>query len=737
MQVRKRRKAMIKWFLAIMSLCACSWAGVGTVNHIVILIKENRSLDTYFGQFPGVTGGPITSYACLPTYGDDGGCPSGNCVGGNNHGAPCSQQSTCTGGGKCVGAMAVQLGNPYLGDYNCGHAHLNALQSWDNGAMDGFNRGCGASTDWAKQYGSLCQSGVNVGLYCTSNANCPGSTCANTIPHYWGYATNYGLADHMFASAMAPTQPMHMYLFAGTASEIRENEDGLIPGGPGVGGVYGGGWDLDAAHVGVCNGGSQTGQLCGSDTGVSCTGGTCIIDQPTGVCASQGQPALFGSGTSCTKNDDCQTGQSGIISITKGSTAVAGTGTSFSASWVGSILYVTGGASATVASVADSTHLTLVAGYVGPTNEKASFSMGLQFCANGNFYGHNVGSGIQSYGMALDLLGSPGAPGTKTGYGAYPGICQQYDKQTQAYNTVSPPVACFNVCPPGPLPNECAVQSTVSDPACGSGSYSCYPGWSYDGSAAGPPAAMMAGARGAIGYNGTTMGDLIAANCSSYCPSSTWTFYVPQTEYRRNPLEYIPHHRYGPDWTNHLKSDTQFDKDAAGNGGNCTLPGVSWLETSLGNEHPPHLVGTGEAWSADKINAVLNGPCYNTTVIIVVWDDWGGFADHIAPTFDSQEWARGIRVPLLCIGIFCKNQITTTVFTFGSILKMIENLLLSGTRLPGSLEDSTANDLGTNCVQNGTTCTGHGGIGMLDLTLHPRPIGSLQADDLGKAAVTH
>jgi phospholipase C len=144
--------------------------------------------------------------------------------------------------------------------------------------------------------------------------------------------------------------------------------------------------------------------------------------------------------------------------------------------------------------------------------------------------------------------------------------------------------------------------------------------------------------------------------------------------------------------------------------------------TGNANEHPATnrsvLVCVGEAWTTAQIYAVMSNPnLWKNTAIFVMWDDYGGFADHQAPTVDAQDWRNGFRVPALCISRFCKKGYSTTPFVFESAVALIENAFLGGTRLPGGLYDSSANDLGLGCVA-GPGCTGHLNNGMLDMTLN-------------------
>ena len=67
------------------------------------------------------------------------------------------------------------------------------------------------------------------------------------------------------------------------------------------------------------------------------------------------------------------------------------------------------------------------------------------------------------------------------------------------------------------------------------------------------------------------------------------------------------------------------------------------------SEHPPQLVATGEAWTATQVNAIMsNSYLWSNSTRSITWDDFGGFADHLAPSQDLINWTDGIRVPLLC-----------------------------------------------------------------------------------------
>lgn len=135
------------------------------------------------------------------------------------------------------------------------------------------------------------------------------------------------------------------------------------------------------------------------------------------------------------------------------------------------------------------------------------------------------------------------------------------------------------------------------------------------------------------------------------------------------------------------------------------LPTVSWVhpEFSL-TEHAPERVGDGMNWIADQVEAIKQGGLWDTTAVIIVWDDWGGNFDHV-PAPMVEEWQRdptqqfrlGKRVPFLILSPFAKpgylSSSKGTTKSFTSILRFIEGMY----GLPPINErDATADDL-TDC----------------------------------------
>ncbi|MEP6619986.1 MAG: alkaline phosphatase family protein [bacterium] len=131
----------------------------------------------------------------------------------------------------------------------------------------------------------------------------------------------------------------------------------------------------------------------------------------------------------------------------------------------------------------------------------------------------------------------------------------------------------------------------------------------------------------------------------------------------------------------HLKDETDFMAAAAAG----TLPAVSFVKPlGANNEHPGYAdIMTGEQHTLALINAVRNGPNWKDAVIIITYDENGGFWDHVAPPV-KDKWGPGSRVPTLIISPFArKGFVDKTSYETVSILSFIEqryHLTALGTR---------------------------------------------------------
>jgi phospholipase C len=94
--------------------------------------------------------------------------------------------------------------------------------------------------------------------------------------------------------------------------------------------------------------------------------------------------------------------------------------------------------------------------------------------------------------------------------------------------------------------------------------------------------------------------------------------------------------------------------------------------TAADSDHAGVNKGTGPSWVASVVNTIGKSGYWKSTAIIVVWDDWGGWYDHVAPKV-RNSYELGFRVPMIVISPYAKSGYVSHVpYEFGSILKFIE-----------------------------------------------------------------
>ncbi|MGA8575810.1 MAG: alkaline phosphatase family protein [Candidatus Cybelea sp.] len=103
------------------------------------------------------------------------------------------------------------------------------------------------------------------------------------------------------------------------------------------------------------------------------------------------------------------------------------------------------------------------------------------------------------------------------------------------------------------------------------------------------------------------------------------------------------------------------------------LANITWVTPTLHeSDHAGSNKGTGPSWVASVVNAIGESPYWKSTAIFVLWDDWGGWYDHVAPK-QENSYELGFRVPLLVISPYAKPHYVSHVpHEFGSILKFAE-----------------------------------------------------------------
>ncbi len=160
----------------------------------------------------------------------------------------------------------------------------------------------------------------------------------------------------------------------------------------------------------------------------------------------------------------------------------------------------------------------------------------------------------------------------------------------------------------------------------------------------------------------------------------SWKYYSPpvtSTGKYWNAFDAIKAVREGPEWTKNIADPTVFFSDIKAG----TLPSVSWVVPDNPDSDHPQTKPDGPAWVASVVNAVGQSSYWDSTAIVIVWDDWGGFFDNEKPPFFDHWGGLGFRVPMMVVSPYARETsssqtgyISHTPYEFGSILKFIENV---------------------------------------------------------------
>lgn len=156
----------------------------------------------------------------------------------------------------------------------------------------------------------------------------------------------------------------------------------------------------------------------------------------------------------------------------------------------------------------------------------------------------------------------------------------------------------------------------------------------------------------------------------------SWKYYAPKVS---NPTELggkiwsafdsIRPVRNGTDWAKVVSPETTVLTDVA----NGKLPQVSWVIPDQRNsDHPTSDSNTGPSWVSSVVNAIGKSKYWNSTAIFVLWDDWGGWYDNVAPP-QLDKAGLGGRVPAFVISPYARHgYVDHTQYEFTSILKTIK-----------------------------------------------------------------
>jgi phospholipase C len=128
-----------------------------------------------------------------------------------------------------------------------------------------------------------------------------------------------------------------------------------------------------------------------------------------------------------------------------------------------------------------------------------------------------------------------------------------------------------------------------------------------------------------------------------------------------------------------IVGDSFLDDAAKGN-----LRDVSWIDPNFidlhifdpmsNDDHPPSDIKAGQALVMDLYHALVESPQWAKTMLVITYDEHGGFYDHVVPPAvdDGSGYASlGVRVPALVIGPVVKNFVCKETFDHTALIKTI------------------------------------------------------------------
>ena len=174
---------------------AAAPAGIETIDHVIIVVQENRSFDHYFGTYPGADGIPRTDGTwdvCLPD--------------------------------PVLDRCARPYHSTTFFDAGGAHNHSASVRDVNRGKMNGF-------VETVRRSGNTCKSHPNI-RPCRLTERGParqpdvmGFHTRAEIPNYWAYADQFVLQDRMFAPSDSWTLPAHLFLTSAWSADCSDLSD--------------------------------------------------------------------------------------------------------------------------------------------------------------------------------------------------------------------------------------------------------------------------------------------------------------------------------------------------------------------------------------------------------------------------------------------------------------------------------------------------------------------------------
>jgi phospholipase C len=165
-----------------------------------------------------------------------------------------------------------------------------------------------------------------------------------------------------------------------------------------------------------------------------------------------------------------------------------------------------------------------------------------------------------------------------------------------------------------------------------------------------------------------TEGDLLNAK------QIPWAYYAAtnaQLGYIWSAYSAIDRYRNDPElWAKHIRPVDDVIRDITSD----RLPPVTWITPRFQlSQHPEYNFCWGQNWTIEVVNALMRSAAWKDTLLVVSWDDFGGFYDHVPPV-RLDDNGLGIRVPAMVISPYAKpGYVDHTTYEFSSVLRFIED----------------------------------------------------------------
>ena len=182
-------------FMSITGVIHAHDKGIHKIKHIIIIMQENRSFDSYFGTFPGADGIPMKDG--IPTV-------------------------------SVLDPLTGKMVRPYhdTNDLNVGGPHnaINTVADIDGGKMGGFIKESSRGREGLNKQGMKYYP-PKVIIETRKYLDVMGYHDEREIPNYWAYAKGFVLQDHMFEPIASWSFPAHLFMVSAWSAKATKPDD--------------------------------------------------------------------------------------------------------------------------------------------------------------------------------------------------------------------------------------------------------------------------------------------------------------------------------------------------------------------------------------------------------------------------------------------------------------------------------------------------------------------------------